>query len=192
MPATETLISIALGIGLSAACGFRVFIPLLIMSIAALTGHLTLASGFEWIGTVPALIAFGTATVFEVSAYCIPWLDHLLDTFATPIAVAAGAIVSASVITDLAPLLKWILALIGGGGAAGTIQGTTVLLRMKSTALTGGLGNFPLAAGEMVGAVVTALLALIVPLITMAVIAAVLIFTVRAAGGLLFGKKRTG
>ena len=191
MPAPETLISIALGIGLSAACGFRVFIPLLIMSIAALTGRLTLASGFEWIGTVSALIAFGTAAVFEVSAYYIPWIDHVLDTIATPAAVVAGVIASASVITDLDPLLKWILALIGGGGAAGLIQGATLLLRMKSTAMTGGLGNFLVAGGEMMGSVVTSLLALLVPFITLALIAGILVLTVRATGSLFFSKKGT-
>ena len=54
----DTILSVCLGIGLSAACGFRVFVPLLVMSIANLSGHLTLAHGFDWIGTYPALITF--------------------------------------------------------------------------------------------------------------------------------------
>ncbi len=78
----DTLSSICLGIGLSAACGFRVFVPLLFMSIASLTGHMTLSSGFDWIGTYPALAAFGVATVLEVAGYYIPWIDNLLDTIA--------------------------------------------------------------------------------------------------------------
>src|SRR5207237_6409471 len=128
----ETLLSVCLGIGLSAACGFRVFVPLLVMSIAALSGHLTLAHGFEWIGTYPALIAFAVATCLEVGGYYIPWLDNLLDTIASPAAIIAGTIITASLITDVSPFLKWTLAIIAGGGAAGTVQGTTVVARGAS------------------------------------------------------------
>src|SRR6266568_2193185 len=125
----ETLLSICVGIGLSAACGFRVFVPLLVMSIAALSGHLTLAHGFEWIGSYPALVAFAVATCLEIAGYYIPWVDHLLDTVATPVAIIAGTLVSASMVTDLSPFLKWTLAIIAGGGAAGMVQATTVLTR---------------------------------------------------------------
>src|SRR5437764_9696014 len=123
----ETLLSICVGIGLSAACGFRVFVPLVIMSVAALTGHLTLARGFEWIGSYPALVAFAVATCLEIAGYYIPWVDHLLDTVATPAAIIAGTLVSASLVADVSPLLRWALAIIAGGGAAGMVQATTVL-----------------------------------------------------------------
>ncbi|MGD2115402.1 MAG: DUF4126 family protein, partial [Acidobacteriota bacterium] len=36
----ETLLSVALGLGLAAACGFRVFVPLLAMSVAVRAGHM--------------------------------------------------------------------------------------------------------------------------------------------------------
>src|SRR3979409_2491408 len=123
----ETIFSACLGIVLSAACGFRVFVPLLIMSIAALSGHLHLAHGFEWIGSYPALVAFSVATCLEVAGYYFPWVDHLLDTIATPAAIVAGTIVTASMVADVSPFLKWTLAIIAGGGAAGMVQGTTVL-----------------------------------------------------------------
>ena len=42
MSGMDTAVSIALGIGLAAAVGFRVFLPLLVASIAAYTGHLHL------------------------------------------------------------------------------------------------------------------------------------------------------
>src|SRR5260370_32245357 len=86
----ETLLAASLGIGLSAACGFRVFVPLLVMSIASFSGHLTLAPGFQWIGSYPALITFSVATVVEIGGYYIPWVDHLLDTLATPAASVPG------------------------------------------------------------------------------------------------------
>jgi hypothetical protein len=166
----ETLLSICLGIGLSAACGFRVFVPPLIMSIAALSGHLTLSPGFAWIGTYPALIAFAVATLLEVGGYYIPWVDHLLDTLATPAAVVAGMIVTASMVTNTSPFLKWTLAVIAGGGVAGLVQGTTVLARSASTVTTGGLGNPLVATIELGGSVLLSVLALVAPLLVVALI----------------------
>src|SRR6516162_8707378 len=151
----EQVLSICVGIGLSAACGFRVFIPLLIMSIASLSGHLSLAHGFEWIGTYPALISFAVATSLEIAGYYIPWLDHLLDTIATPAAIVAGIIVTASAVSDMSPFLKWSLAVIAGGGAAGLVQSATVITRGASTVTTGGLANPLVSTLELVGAVLT-------------------------------------
>ena len=125
----ETLLGIAVGIGLSAACGFRVFVPLLVMNLMSLSEQLHLSSGFGWIGSYYATIAFSTATIVEVLGYYIPWFDHFLDIVATPAAVIAGTVATASMVTDMSPFLKWTLALIAGGGIAGLVQGTTVALR---------------------------------------------------------------
>jgi hypothetical protein len=151
--ATDLALSIALGIGLAAAVGFRVFVPMLIVSVAAYTGHLHLSSGLEWLGTAPAILMFSIAAILEILAYYIPGLDHLLDTIAAPAALIAGTVVAAAVITDLPPLLKWSTAVIAGGGAAGLTQGLTSLLRVKSTMLTGGLANPVVSTGELGGAV---------------------------------------
>ena len=166
----ETLLSICVGIGLSAACGFRVFVPLLVMSIAALSGHLTLAHGFEWIGTYPAVVAFAVATCLEIAGYYIPWVDHLLDTVATPVAIIAGTLVSASMVTDLSPFLRWALAIIAGGGAAGMVQATTVLTRGASSAGTAGLGNPLVATAELTGSLLTSILAILTPLFVLLVL----------------------
>ncbi|HEY1170516.1 MAG TPA: DUF4126 domain-containing protein [Verrucomicrobiae bacterium] len=171
----ETLLSICLGIGLSAACGFRVFIPMLVVSIAANAGHLTLAKGFEWLASDAAVMAFGLATVLEIAAYYIPWLDNLLDSIASPAAVIAGTVITASVMTDMSPFMRWTLAAIAGGGVAATVQGTTVLARAASTTLTGGLANPILATAELGGSSVVALMAFFVPVITLLVILTVLI-----------------
>jgi Domain of unknown function (DUF4126) len=187
----DTALSIALGIGLSAACGFRVFVPLLILSVAAYTGNLSLSSGFEWIGTLPAVITFGTATGVEILAYYVPWLGHLLDTIATPAAVVAGIVASASVFTEISPLFKWILALIGGGGIAGLVQGATVVTRIKSTALTGGLGNPVVSTAELFGSVATSFLALFVPIICVLMIAIGIYLVFRSTGRLLFGRQHS-
>lgn len=175
-----TILSILVGVGLSAACGFRIFVPLLVMNLAAMSGHLHLAQGFQWLGTYPATIAFSVATCLEIAGYYIPWVDHLLDTMATPAAVVAGTIVSASMVADMSPFLKWTLAVIAGGGAAGLIQGTTVVTRGASTAATGGLGNPVVATLELAGAVITSLMALLAPVAVVALIAVVLFILARA------------
>lgn len=173
----ETLLGLIVGIGLSAACGFRVFLPLLGMSIASQMGYLSLSPGFDWIGSWPALIAFATATSLEIGAYSIPYLDHVMDTIATPAAMVAGSIVMASMIGDLSPFLRWTLAIIAGGGVAGAIQSGTVVLRGLSSSATGGVGNILLAMVELLGSSLTTLLALLLPIICF-ILVGVLLFSI--------------
>jgi hypothetical protein len=184
----DTFVSVALGLALAAACGFRIFVPFLAASVAAHAGYLPLSSGFEWLGSTPALVAFASATVLEVLAYFVPWLDHALDAIATPAAVAAGIVASASVITDVPPLFKWTVALIGGGGLAGMVQGATVLTRIKSAALTGGIANPLVAAGELFGSVFTSVLGILLPVLTLLVMMALCFLVFFTSKRFLFGK----
>jgi hypothetical protein len=162
-------------VGLAAACGFRVFVPMLGLSIAAAAGHVELGPEFAWLGTPTALVCLSIATVLEIGAFYIPWLDNLLDSIATPAAVIAGTILTASVTTEISPMMKWTVAIIAGGGAAALIQTGTVLLRGGSTMTTGGSGNFIVSTIEWIGAILTTLLALILPILS--AIAAVLVAT---------------
>lgn len=171
----ELFLSICIGIGLSAACGFRVFVPLLCLSTAANTGHVDLSPGFAWIGSTPALIAFAVATVLEIAAYYVPWVDNLLDTVAVPIATVAGIVATASVITDIEPFWKWTLAVIAGGGVATTTQLTTTKARVTSSATTGGLGNPVIATIENVLSTVLSVVSVIWPVVAL-VLAVLLLF----------------
>ncbi|HWR90366.1 MAG TPA: DUF4126 domain-containing protein [Dissulfurispiraceae bacterium] len=179
----DTLLGLFIGIGLSAACGFRVFVPLLITSVAAQGGHLTLSSGFDWIGTSPAVIAFATATVLEIAAYYTPWLDHLLDSITTPAAAIAGTIITASLVGDLSPFLKWSLAIIAGGGTAAAVQAGTVMTRSASLMTTGGLGNGLVATAELFGSAVVSFLALFLPVVVIIMVVLVLAFLIRRIAG---------
>ena len=179
LPATDLALSIALGVGLAAAVGLRVFLPMLVLGVAAFTGHLTLSSGFAWLGTPAAIVMLGVAAILEILAYYIPGVDNLLDAIAAPAALIAGTVVAAAVMTDLPPLLKWTTAVIAGGGAAGLTQGLTSLLRAKSTLMTGGLGNPVLATGEWGGALLVSLLALAFPVIAVALVAVFCWFAIR-------------
>jgi hypothetical protein len=172
-------LSIVLGIALAAATGFRIFLPMLIVSVAAYTGHLSLASNFVWLGTPAALIMLSVAAVAEILAYYIPVVDNLLDALATPAAFVAGAVVSAAVMTDVPPMVKWTAAVIAGGGIAGLTQGLTGMLRAHSTVLTGGLGNSVIATAELGGALLITFLALAAPVAAIALVVLFMWLTIR-------------
>ncbi len=185
MTGMDTAVSIALGVGLAAAVGFRVFVPLLVASIAAYTGHLHLDANFAWLGSVTAMTMLGVAALVEILAYYIPAVDNLLDSITGPLALVAGTVVSAAVITDLPPLIKWSTAIIAGGGVAAMTQGVTTLLRAKSTAFTAGMGNPVVSTLELVAAAILALLALLAPLVALALVVAFCVVTFRLVRKLL-------
>ena len=191
MSGPDLALSIALGVVLAAATGFRVFLPMLIVSAAAYTGHLSLDNSFAWLGTPFALTMLGAAALVEVLAYYVPGVDNLLDTVATPASLIAGTIVSAAVMTDLPPMVKWMAAVIAGGGAAGLTQALTAMLRAKSTVLTGGFGNPVIATGELGGSVVLSLLALAAPLAALAVVILLMWFALRLIRRQRQGTQRT-
>ena len=167
---SDFVLPIALGIALAAATGFRVFLPMLIVSAAAYTGHLPLDNSFAWLGTRSALVMLSVAAIAEILAYYIPVVDNLLDALATPAAFVAGTVVSAAVMTDVPSMVKWPAAVIAGGGIAGLTQGATATLRAHSTALTGGLGNSVIATTELGGALLISFLAFMAPAAAIALV----------------------
>ncbi|MDZ4845492.1 MAG: DUF4126 domain-containing protein [Chitinophagales bacterium] len=175
---SEYLIPIFLGIGLSAACGLRVFLPVFALSLVSYFGNFTLSENFHWLATLPAVIAFGAATVLEIIAYYIPWLDHLLDSVTIPSSIAGGTMLLASVNPELEPLIKWTLALIAGGGTAGIISVGTAMTRLKSTAMSGGATNFIIATIENAGSLFLTIVAFLIPVIAVIIVAGFLYFCV--------------
>jgi hypothetical protein len=171
----QFLLPISLGVGLAAAAGFRVFLPLLGMGLAIKSGYLPVSAGFDWVGTTPALIMLAVAAIIEVIAYYIPVLDNLLDGIAGPTAVGAGVAMTYAVLGDVDPMLKWTLAIIAGGGAAAATQGATTVLRGTSTITTAGLGNHALATSEIFGALIMTVLALVFPYVAL-IAAAIMAF----------------
>jgi hypothetical protein len=186
---SDLALSIVLGIALAAATGFRVFLPMLIVSGAAYTGHLQLDNSFAWLGTSSALTMLSVAALAEVIAYYVPVVDNLLDALATPAAFIAGTLVSAAVITDVPPMVKWTAAVIAGGGVAGLTQGLIGILRAHSTVLTGGLGNSIIATAELGGAVLISFLALVAPAAAIALVMLFLLVAVRLVRRLFRGAK---
>jgi len=188
----EAIMSIMIGVALSATCGFRVFIPLLAVNIGTRAQDangqplIELAGGFDWLSSDIAMMIFLVATLFEIAGYYIPWIDNLLDTIASPASIAAGTVITASFITGMDPWLQWLLGVIAGGGAAGAVQATTVVARASSTVTTGGLGNPIVASVETSGAFLgSALSILVAPF-------AIALFVLLLVGGVWIWWRRRG
>lgn len=175
----SSALGIALGIGLAAATGFRIFVPLLIAGIAARFDWISLNDSFAWLESTAALVTLGSAAVFETLAYYIPGVDHALDAIASPAAVVAGIVVSAAAMTNVAPGVMWPLAIIAGGGVAGITKGSTALLRAKSGVATAGLANPVVSTAENIGAAGIAILAIVLPLLCLIVVVVVLFWAIR-------------
>lgn len=162
---TELVVSIAVGIALSACSGFRVFIPMLAANLATRFNVLDLSNGFEWLSSPTATFILGAATLAEIMAYYIPVVDNLLDTITTPASFVAGTILSTSFLKIDSPELRWTLGILAGGGMASTIQAGTGLLRLASTKFTVGFGNALFSTFENSVAIIFSLLTLWLPIL---------------------------
>lgn len=183
IPYLSYLLSAFIGIGLAAATGFRVFLPMFAVSLASHFHWIPMNESFEWLSGFPALITTGIATIVEILAYYIPFVDHLLDTVSVPMATIAGSVLFASQFADLGTFPQWALGLIAGGGTAATISSGFAGLRAASTATTGGLGNSVVGTTETAGAGIMAFLAMAAPVI--AAICAIILMV----GVIFFGRK---
>ncbi|WP_224490129.1 DUF4126 domain-containing protein [Robertkochia flava] len=173
---SSLIISLFLGIGLAAATGFRVFLPLFALSLTAHFDWWSLHSQWEWLGSTPALVALGVAMLAELLAYYIPWVDNLLDTAAVPLAGIAGTAVMVATMADVSPLITWALAIIAGGGTAAAVKGATASTRLGSSVTTAGLGNPIVSTIETFAAVVMSVLSFVAPVLA-GIAALVLLFS---------------
>lgn len=171
---SEAIISIFLGIGLAASVGFRVFLPLFAMSLAAYFDVIPLSENWQWIGTVPALIALGVAMFLEIFAYYIPFIDNMLDSIAVPLAAIAGTAVMVSTMADLSPLITWALAIIAGGGTASVVKSASAGTRLTSSVSTAGLGNPVVSTVETGGAIVMSLASIFMPFVAIILVIIIL------------------
>lgn len=190
VPYVPYVISAFIGIGLAAASGFRVFLPMFAVSLASYMGWIPMNEHFQWLSGLPTLITTGIATIVEILAYYIPYIDHLLDTLSVPLATVAGSVLFASQFADLGTFPQWALALIAGGGTAAAISSGFAGTRAASTATTGGLGNSVVATTETAGAGIMSVLAMAAPVIA-AIFAVVLVIVVIFVGRKAWRKLRS-
>lgn len=173
----ETIISICLGVGLAASVGFRIFLPLFALSLASYFDVWQLNESWQWIGSITALITLGVATLVEIFAYYIPFIDNLLDSIAVPLAALAGTAVMMSTLADLSPVITWSLAIIAGGGTAAAISSTSSISRLASTATTGGLANPVVATLETGTSVIMSIVSIFIPILAI-ILVVILLFII--------------
>ena len=169
----QTGLALCVGVSLAAACGFRVFVPMLAMALGVRLGGLEIDENLAWLGSDTAIACLGAATLAEVLAYYIPVVDNLLDTIAGPAALVAGAVVTGGMLGDLPDWLQWGTGIVAGAGAAGTVQLGTTALRAAGTATTAGIGNPVISTMENIFATIGSVLAVLLPIL--AVVGSVLI-----------------
>lgn len=176
----ELMIALLVGIGLAAAAGLRIFLPLFGLALGSWLNYIPVQGDMVWLATPAAIVALGAATVLEIGGYYFPLVDHLLDTVAAPGAIIAGTLMTASLITGIdQPMLQWSLALIAGGGTAGIVQAGSMLARATSTATTGGLGNPVVATGEWLGSLALTLTAILAPILIVLALAGLVLWAWR-------------
>lgn len=176
---TETVLSIFLGVGLAASVGFRVFLPLCALSLASYFDFWSLNESWQWIGSLAAVLTLGAATIFEIFAYFIPWVDNVLDSMAVPLAAIAGTAVMVSTVAGLDPVVTWSLAIIAGGGTATAIKGASAASRLASTATTGGLANPIVSTVETGTAILVTTASIFAPVIAGVLVIIILIIIFR-------------
>ena len=175
----EWMIGCVVGVGLAAAAGFRLFVPLLGLSLAYTLDWMEPSAAFHWLDSWIAVTALGVATVVEIGAFYVPWLDHLLDVAVAPLSVVAGTLLMASSMGDSSPALQWGLSIVAGGGVAAAVQAGTTATRGVSGVTTGGLANPIVSTFELLASVAMTLLALVVPVLALGLFAVLLVLLYR-------------
>ena len=173
------LLSVATGLALAAAAGFRAFVPLLAAGLAIHFGYVEPARGFDWLGEPLVLIALSVATIAEIAAYYVPGVDHVLDLIGAPVAVAAGIVAAAGVMVGLPDWLRWITAIGAGGAVATAGHALNAVGRAKTGSVSGGLGNPAYSTAELAGSVLLAVLAFLLPFIALLAMVALAAWALR-------------
>ena len=163
-----------MGIGLAASVGFRVFVPLFTLSLASYFNLWELNESWQWIGTTTALVTFGVATVVEIAAYLIPYIDNLLDSIAIPLAAIAGTAVMVSTVADLSPVFTWALAIIAGGGTAAVVAGSSGAARLAATTASAGFVNPLVSLFETGTAIVVSVMSIFLPILALILVVIIL------------------
>lgn len=175
-PQLDWIFQVIMGIALAACAGLRVFVPLLVVGIAGRLDFIPLSDSFQWLAEWPALVVFGVAVVTEILADKIPLVDNFLDVVHTFTKPVAGAVLMASVITDLTPVQTTVLAIVLGGGTSGAVQLTKAKVRLASSAATAGAGNPVISVIEDTGSLLGSAVALFLPILIILLMAATFTF----------------
>ncbi|MFZ4261338.1 DUF4126 domain-containing protein [Sphingobacterium sp. HJSM2_6] len=171
------LISLFVGVGLAAATGFRVFLPIFLISLGSYLGWFPLAASFSWMSGISVVIGTGIAMVCEIAAYYLPFIDNVLDSITVPLATVAGTILVAGQFTEINSFVQWALGLIAGGGTAATISAAMAGTRALSSSTTAGIANPIVSTVETLFSTIMSFISIFLPILAIVLVAILLLMT---------------
>lgn len=154
--------------GLSASAGLNAYLPLLIVAILARLNIFKLQPPFDVMTSWWVIGVLAVLLVIEIFVDKVPAVDTINDIINTIIRPAAGAILfaaSASIVTDISPVISIILGLLVAGG----VHAVKATARPVLTATTAGVANPMVSTVEDIISGITSLVAIFVPLLILLV-----------------------
>jgi len=162
----EAFSGIFTAFGLSASAGLNAYLPLLVVALLArFTSLITLNPPYHHLTSGWVILVITGLLIVELFADRIAVVDTANDIVQTFVRPAAGAVLfaaSASVISDVHPVLALICGLIVAGG----VHATKATVRPVVTGTSGGLLNPVVSTAEDVTSLTLTLLSVLVPLVT--------------------------
>lgn len=175
--------AILLGIGLSAAAGFRIFVPLLAVNLLANFSYVTLAENFDWLSSTSATIALSLAVILEFISSVIPVVDNIVKLLATSLALVAGVILMASFMGGVDPTFRWVISIVAGGGTATLAQIATTAVRGTVNFMTAGVGGIVVTIFEMILAILVTILSILMPILALVFLGFIIYYVVKIMKG---------
>ena len=193
----NTLPLLGTGLGLAAGAGLNAYAVLLVYGgVSRLFPEAFPGPIDQFLASTPALLASGVLFLLEFLADKIPGLDHVWHMLHSVVRPLVGALLA---LASVAPEGSATLNVFAGGGGglvallAHLVKSAT---RLTSTALTAGMANAVLSLAEDILAFLQSLVAIFLPMVALAVVAALGILFVATVPRIarsvnLFGRRRT-
>jgi hypothetical protein len=174
----ETLFAVGIGIGLSSIAGVRAFLPLVLVGLFAWLGLFTLPAPLSFLDDWPVMGALAVLALLESGLDKVPALDSILNYVQTPLRIVAGAILFAAAL-QVGIDVGTIPELAAGGVIAGLVSVLKTILRPAANMASAGVSVSFLSLVEDAVALLGGIIAVLVPLVTLALVAFLLFFFFR-------------
>lgn len=153
------------GLGLAAPAGLNAYLPLLIAALVdRFSSRIDLDRPFDFLSSTWGIVLLTLLVTVEIVVDKIPGIDHLNDLIQSVIRPASGAFLMMAANSD-GGALNPVGAMVIGLVIAGAVHAVKALSRPAVTVTTGGLGNPLVSLVEDAVAALTAITAVLLPLV---------------------------
>lgn len=187
----EALLALGIGIGLSSVAGVRAYLPLVLVGLFARFGLFDLSAPFGLLDNWFVIGVLFALALVEGVLDKIPALDTAVDVVQTPVRIVAGAVLFSAALgsgLDVGAIPE----LAAGGGIAGIVSVFKALLRPPANISTAGVSAPFLSGSEDAVALVGGVVAVLVPLVSLILVAFLLyvFYRIRKRRGRKYGGLR--